>query len=90
MAYVLTKTGIRTAKKYIAELQAERKEILDAGKDTCEDTMLPDVEASESDVNVFAENGEYLNCWGVTDHYNSDYPCCLQEGIDYVEKEGNL
>lgn len=85
MAYILTKTGIRAAKEFIAELQAKRKEILDAGKDTCEDTELPDIEAIESDVNAFAEDGEYLNCWGCTDNYNSDYPLCLREGVDYVE-----
>ena len=85
MAYVLTKTGIRKAKAYIAELKTKRKEILDASKDTCEETELPDVEAIESDLNFFAENGEYLNGWGVTDHYESDYPLCLQEGDDYVE-----
>lgn len=87
MAYVLTKTGIRIAKEYIKELQEKRKEILDGCKDTCEETKLPDVEAIESDVNLFAEDGEYLNGWSVTDNYNSDYPLCLQEGIDYVKEE---
>lgn len=87
MAYVLTKTGIRKAKAYITELEAKRKEILDASKDTCEETELPDIETIELDVNSFAENGEYFNCWGVTDNYNSDYPLCLQEGIDYVKEE---
>lgn len=86
MAYVLMKTGIQKAKAYIAELKAKRKEILDASKDTCEETELPDVEAIESDVNAFAEGGEYLNNWGVTDNYNSDYPLCLREGLDYVEE----
>ena len=85
MAFVLTNKGIKTSQLYIKELKAKRKEILDAGRDTCEETELPDVEAIESDLNFFAENGEYLNGWGVTDHYESDYPLCLQEGDDYVE-----
>ena len=87
MAFVLTNKGIKTSQLYIKELKAKRKEILDAGRDTCEETELPDIEAIELDVNIFAENGEYLNCWGVTDNYNSDYPLCLQEGIDYVKEE---
>ena len=90
MAYVLTKTGIRNAKKYIQKLQTKRKKILDAGKDTCLETKLPSIKNIEVCVNWAAENGEYRDTFGVTDHYDGDYPLCLQEGIDYVEKEGNL
>lgn len=85
MAYVLTKTGIRIAKEYITELQAKRKEILDACKDTCEKTELPDIAYIQEDINDCTENGEYRYSWGVTDHYESDYPLCLREGVDYVE-----
>lgn len=88
MAYILTKTGIRVAEQYIKELQEKRKEIMDGCKDTCEETELPDVGSIELDVNLFAKDGEYLNNWGVTDHHDSDYPICLQEGIDYVEAKG--
>lgn len=87
MTYVLTDIGVKKAKAYIKELEDKRKEILDASKDTCEETELPDVEAIESDVNAFAEGGEYLNNWGVTDNYNSDYPLCLREGMDYAEEK---
>lgn len=85
MAYVLTKTGIRVANEYIKELEAKRKEILDGCKDICKETTLPDIAYIQEDVNDCAENGEYLYNWGVTDHYESDYPLCLQEGVDYVE-----
>lgn len=89
MTYVLTEIGKKHAKFYIDELKEKRKEIIDACKDICEDTLLPDIEAIESDVNAFAEDGEYFNNWGVTDHYDSDYPIGLKEGIDYIENEGN-
>lgn len=62
---------------------------MDSCKDTCEETELPDVGSIELDVNLFVQDGEYFNNWGVTDHYDSDYPICLQEGIDYVEVNGD-
>lgn len=33
------------------------------------------------------EDGDYYNCWGVTDSYNSDYPLGLEAGKDFVEEE---
>lgn len=89
MAFVLTETGRKHAEFYINGLKEKRKEIMDACKDTCEDTFLPDLEVIESDVNDFAEDGEYYNNWGVTDHYDGDYPLCLQEGIDYKEEKND-
>lgn len=88
MAYILTKTGIRKAEAYIIELEAKRKEILDAHEDTCNDTALPDIAYIQEDINDCVENGAYLYSWGVTDHYESDYPLCLQEGTDYVKECG--
>ena len=85
--YVFTDTGRKNAENYIAELKAKRKEILDAGLDTAEDTHIPTPEDILDDVNSFDvdEEGEYYNGWGVTDHYDSDYPLSLQLGADLKE-----
>lgn len=78
-----TDAFITSAKQFISECEAKRKEILDACKDTVEDTTLPDIDALADDA-VFMgadEDGLCYNCWGVTDNYESDYPfvCKLSE-----------
>ena len=83
-----TDAFIATAKQFISECVAKRKEILDAGKDTAEDTTLPDVDALADDA-VFMgadEDGLCYNCWGVTDNYESDYPfvCRLIESGETI------
>lgn len=82
--YKLTDKGIRNIEMYIAELQAKRKEILDAGLDTADETNIPTV----SDIFIdamdlgFDENGEAYNGWGVTDNYDADRPVLLKLGRD--------
>lgn len=82
--YRLTDKGMRNIEMYIAELQAKRKEILDAGKDTADETNLPTV----SDIFIdamdfgFDENGDAYNGWGVTDNYDADRPVLLKLGRD--------
>lgn len=74
MRYVFTVSGYRTAKRFIAECAAKRKEILDAGIDTADEIELPTTQCILDDVNVgvsLDEDNEYYNCWGITDHYNS-------------------
>lgn len=80
---LLTKTGEEKVLHYLAELKAKRKEILDAGKDTADETELPTIEGILSDIYWFEENNEYYNNWGVTDHYNGDWPLSLEECVDY-------
>lgn len=80
---VLTDEGEEKVLHYLAELKAKRKEILDAGKDTADETELPTIEDILSDIYSFEENNEYYNGWGVTDNYDSDYPLHLEECIDY-------
>ena len=65
-----------SAMQFIAECTAKRKEILDAAKDTADDTELPDIEALVDDALSFGpdEDGLCFNCWGVTDNYESDRP----------------
>ena len=80
----LTQQGKETVEAYITELKAKRKEIIDARKDTASETYLPDIEDIINDIDEFInENGEYYNNWGVTDHYDADYPLYLQLGKDF-------
>ena len=75
----LNENGIRKAEAYIKELEVKRKEILDAGKDTADDTNLPTVADIQADLNDwgFDVQGDYLNGWGVTDNYDADRPLSL-------------
>lgn len=81
----LTAIGMKKVTAYINELAAKRKEIIDARLDTADETALPDVNDILDDIESFEENGEYLNGWGVTDNYNSDYPLNLVRGVDYTD-----
>ena len=82
--YRLTDKGIQNIETYIAELQAKRKEILEAGLDTTDETNIPTV----SDIFIdamdlgFDEDGETYNGWGVTDNYDADRPVLLKLGRD--------
>lgn len=81
-----TESFFLSAMQFISECAAKRKEILDAAKDTADDTELPDIEALVEDALFFGpdEDGLCFNCWGVTDNYDSDRPftCTV---IDYGE-----
>lgn len=81
----LTDYGKKAVNDYIRELTAKRKEILDADKDTADDTELPTLEVVEEDVNFLGidDDGEYVNGWGVTDNYDADYPLLLKIGRDF-------
>ncbi|MCR5279791.1 MAG: hypothetical protein K6E19_10175 [Lachnospiraceae bacterium] len=85
--YYLNCIGKQRAKEYIRECEAKRKEVLDAGKDTANDTMLPTLEVIEEDINFLGldDQGEYCNGWGVTDHYDADYPLLLKLYRDIEE-----
>lgn len=86
-SYKLTKTGLDKVNAFIRECEAKRKEILDAGKDTADETTIPSVDDIISDITYgegVDEDGDYYNLWGVTDNYNSDYPCALTKGVDFV------
>ena len=84
--YVLTDHGISNALDYLRECRAKAKEILDAGKDTADETHLPSITDIEADIAFtgYDEDGEYYNGWGVTDHYDSDRPICLKLGRDFA------
>lgn len=84
--FVLTECGKTKAMAYINELKAKRKEILDAGKDTADETSIPNIGDIESDINFFDldKDREYINAWGVTDNFNADTPLNLQLGTDIM------
>lgn len=86
--YVFTTRGRKIVDDYIRNCVAKRKEILDAGKDTADETYLPTVEGILSDLNFgvgIDEDGDYFNGWGVTDHYNADDVLELHIDDDFVE-----
>lgn len=82
-----TDSFVVAAEQFISECVAKRKEILDAGKDTADDTTLPDIDALTDDAIFLGadEDGLCYNYWAITDNYDSDYPfvCKLfeQDGI---------
>ena len=84
----LTENGGKLVKTYISELKAKRKKILDAGIDTADDTKIPTIKDVMDDVSLCGINYDdpdgpcYYNGWGVTDHYDSDYPLLLKLGRD--------
>lgn len=82
--FKLTEEGKTNARNYIREMSVKRKEILDAGKDTANDIELPTLDLIEEDVNFLGLDSdfEYYNGWGVTDHYDADYPLLLKLGRD--------
>lgn len=72
--YVLNNRGLSKISWFIRECHAKRKEILDATKDTADDTILPTFDDIVSDIEEFwGEDGleEYCNCWGITDNYRA-------------------
>lgn len=92
MIYRLNDHGKKLAMEFINELKAKRKEILDAGLDTVDETELPTLQDIEDDVNFNGLDSEceYYNGWAVTDHYDSDYPLLLKLERDFDGHEGEI
>lgn len=86
--YVLTEVGKRAVSDFITKCAKKQKELLDAGRDTAEETTLPDEAAILSDLNCgvgIDADGDYFNGWSVTDHYDSDTVLGLHLGTDFIE-----
>ena len=82
MAYILTEKGKKEVAHFLNECEALRKEVLDADKDTADNTTLPDEEGIIDDIAEWIdEDGAYYDAWGVTDNY--DLTISLQEGEDF-------
>ncbi len=88
MEYRFTAKGEEKAKRYLAELMAKRKEILDAGLDTVEEADCANLTVEdllEDAIETgFDEDGEALNGYFVTDNYDSDEPYCFKRGEDII------
>ena len=83
--YTLTEIGVKECIFFIACCKAKRKEILDAGLDTADETNIPTIEDIEADIEEYIdEDGVYYNCWGVTDNYDSDGPVSLWKGVHFI------
>ena len=86
--YRFTADGKNAVSAFIDELNEKRKEVVDAGKDTCDDTELPTESDILSDIGEFEEFDEahheffYSNGWGCTD--NTDFGITLQRNKDYI------
>ncbi len=90
-SFELTDNGREIVESYIRELEAKRKEILDAGRDTADETTLPTIEDIVADICFCGIDWDdpdgpcYYNGWSVTDNYGSDYPVLLKYERDFVE-----
>lgn len=84
--YELTPVGREKCKQYLEEMKAKRKEILDAGLDTADETRLPSEDEMLDDLLSFGIdiNGEVFDCFGVTDNYNADTVLTLTLGKDFI------
>lgn len=86
MKYTYTPMGRLKACHFVRVCEVKRKEILDAGIDTADETELPTTQDILDDVNTgvgLDEENEYFDSWGITDHYNS-HPLSLVVGEDII------
>ena len=86
MKYTYTPIGRLKACHFIRVCEVKRKEILEAGIDTADETELPTAQDILDDVNTSVgldEENEYFDSWGITDHYNS-HPLSLVVGEDII------
>lgn len=90
--YRLTEKGKEEVEQFIREITAKRKEVLDAGLDTADDTTLPTVEEIEEDIafSGIDSDGDYCNGWGVTDSPEYDMAIALSIGIHFLPDEDYL
>lgn len=89
--YVLTQRGKEVVANFIRNCEAKRKELLDAGIDTANETVVPTEKDILSDLNYgigVDDDGDYYNHWGVTDNYDSNL-ISLSFKRDFVSKEND-
>lgn len=82
----LTEEGRERVDQYLQELQTERKEILDAGMDTADETSLPSYEDILMDIDNYEEENEYMGAWPVSDNTLADTSLYLERDRDYVNR----
>lgn len=86
MYTILTSSGRKIVREYIADLKAKREKILTAGNDSANKVFvltLKDIEATI--LFYFDQDREthYCHSWGATDHYDSDLPLILKDYKDF-------
>lgn len=90
LKFRLTKHGKRLAEGYIRQLEEKKRMLIEAGKDTADETVLPTAEDILSDVSLTGINWDnpdgpcYYNWWQVTDDHDSELPILLKLGRDLV------
>lgn len=83
--YKLTEKGKKKVQHFIRECVALQKEVVDAGKDTANETYLPTEVSILEDIEYWEDDdGIYNNSWAVTDNYY-DLPLELIKNIDFIE-----
>lgn len=82
----LTDQGRTALTAYNAYLARLRDDIVAGGLDEVGTTQLPTEDDVVSDIRWtgWDEDGDYLDCWAVTDGYDSDVPLALRYGEDFV------
>ena len=91
MKYLFTKAGRKEAGSYIDNIKEKRKQILEAGKDTANETAVPTPEDIQCDIELQGvkwddpEGAWYGNVWRVTDNYEIARPLYLKYGRDFIE-----
>ena len=79
--------GMRKIQTFLVACAKKRKEILDAGMDTVDDTKLPTMEDIERDIKEkMSRYGKYLSNWKITDNYESETLCLKQDTDFFLEK----
>lgn len=85
----ITKQGKHAINAFISEITAKRNEILDARRDTANETTLPNMEDIICDIpNFIDSDGDYINGWGCTDH--TDLAIHLTVGEDFLVDGSDL
>lgn len=86
MRYVLTPTGEGKIKAYISEMNAKRKEILDAGIDEADDVSILSVDEIFEDLcaDGMDADGDMWNTYAVTNQYDADSAILLSVDIDFL------
>lgn len=84
MVVVLTGVGKSKVDDFIKHCRDKRDWLTSNCIDSADDTVLPSYNDIVSDIETFAENGEYCNYWAISDNENSDYPLIMVAGRDFV------
>ena len=89
-SYRINRNRSETVRKLILlSLKAKRKELLDAGIDTANNTYIdftPQELFEDMLEDSYIEDDNVIsNSYGVTDHYDADYPLCLKYGVDFLK-----